>query len=148
MRNALTSALIFVLLAPPLSFAAEPARAVIPTAVARKPQPLPQSALSTAIDREVSRLVHETSLAGCAVATVRQPQSRNENWIERHPALFGALVGAGGGALMSVTMENELFCSGGDEDCFFHGDSRVLVGAGIGAGVGALVGFLIGLGGD
>ena len=75
-----------------------------------------------------------------------QAPAPHRNWIRRHPVLFGALVGAGAGAVASVTMENELFCSGGDEDCFFHGNSRTLVGAGMGAGVGALVGLIAGLG--
>jgi hypothetical protein len=43
-------------------------------------------------------------------------------------------------------MENELFCSGGDEDCLIHGGGRVLVGAGMGAGIGALAGWLVSLG--
>jgi hypothetical protein len=43
-------------------------------------------------------------------------------------------------------MENELFCSGGDDDCIFYGGGRTLVGAGIGAGIGALAGWLAGLG--
>jgi hypothetical protein len=64
------------------------------------------------------------------------------SWISRHPALFGALVGAGGGAIAAGTMQNELFCSGGDEDCFFHGPRRVLLGAGMGAGIGALIGWI------
>ena len=72
--------------------------------------------------------------------------ARKRSWISRHPALFGALVGAGAGAVASGTMENELFCGGGDEDCLFHGGSRVPVGAGIGAGMGALFGWIAGLG--
>jgi len=68
--------------------------------------------------------------------------SPSKSWISRHPALFGTLVGAGAGAIASGTMENELFCSGGDEDCFFHGGSRLLVGAAMGAGIGALIGFI------
>ncbi len=74
------------------------------------------------------------------------PASPRRNWIRRHPALFGALVGAGAGAISSATMENELFCSGGDEDCLIYGGGRVLVGAGIGAGIGALAGWLVSLG--
>jgi hypothetical protein len=76
---------------------------------------------------------------------VQQAGSKGPGWIRRHPALFGAMVGAGGGAVAAATMENELFCSGGDEDCLIYGGSRVLVGAGMGAGVGALVGWLVGL---
>lgn len=84
--------------------------------------------LSASFDRRVQELAPAT----------RKPR----NWISRHPALFGALVGAAGGALASGTMENELFCSRGDEDCFFHGGSRVLVGAGMGASIGVLIGWL------
>lgn len=87
----------------------------------------------------------ETRLAATAQPEWRQERAgvqKPKNWIQRHPALFGTLVGAGAGALASGTMETELFCSGGDEDCFFHGGSRVLVGAGMGAGVGALIGWL------
>ena len=78
----------------------------------------------------------------------REPQagSQRRGWIARHPALFGALIGAGVGAVSAVTLENELFCSGGDEDCVFYGGSRALIGAGVGAGVGALVGWIAGLG--
>ena len=52
----------------------------------------------------------------------------------------------GAGAIAAAAMENELFCSGGDEDCLIHGDGRVLVGAGMGAGIGSLIGFFVGLG--
>jgi hypothetical protein len=77
---------------------------------------------------------------------VQQPAAESRNWITRHPALFGALVGAGVGAVSAATMENELICSGGDEDCLFYGGGRILLGAGAGAGVGALVGWLVSLG--
>lgn len=78
---------------------------------------------------------------------LRQPStSPRRSWMRRHPALFGALVGAGAGAVSAATMENELFCSGGDEDCLIHGGGRVLVGAGMGAGIGALAGWLVSLG--
>ena len=86
-----------------------------------------------------------TRAAGTAT-TRQQPAATHGRWIGRHPVLFGTLVGAGAGTVAALTMENELFCSGGDEDCFFHGGSRALVGAGMGAGVGALVGVLAGLG--
>ena len=71
----------------------------------------------------------------------------SRSWIGRHPALFGALVGAAAGTIAAGTMDNELFCgTGSDEDCFFYTNSRYAVGAGIGAGVGALVGWIAGLG--
>ena len=139
MKKILALALILVVIAPHVSASAESgASSTAP------PSHSPETTLRAAIDREVARLVREESPAMRAHGVNRQAQPRTESWIERHPALFGAFVGAAGGAIMSLAMENELFCSGGDEDCFFHGDSRVLVGAGIGAGVGALVGFLAG----
>jgi hypothetical protein len=102
--------------------------------------PRAEGALLLTATREGSRL-------GLTLGVTRvEPPAQRRSWIGRHPALFGALVGAGAGALASVTMENELFCSGGDEDCFFHGGSRVLVGAGFGAGIGALAGLIAGLG--
>ena len=71
--------------------------------------------------------------------------SQDRNWVSRHPAIFGALLGAGGGLMAAGTMENELFCSSGsDEDCLFYTKGRFAVGAGIGAGVGALVGWIAG----
>jgi hypothetical protein len=78
------------------------------------------------------------------LASEAQPaQSAGPNWIKRHPALFGALAGAGGGALFAMLSETELFCSGGDEDCLFYGAKRPLVGAVLGAGIGSLIGFAI-----
>jgi hypothetical protein len=41
--------------------------------------------------------------------------------------------------------ENELICSGGDEDCLFYGGTKFAVGAGLGAGIGALTGMIVGL---
>jgi hypothetical protein len=101
--------------------------------------------LLASAQRESTRLV----LRPVSPPATRVPGPANSpkrQWISRHPVLFGTLVGAGAGAVASVTMENELFCSGGDEDCFFHGGSRVFVGTGFGAGVGALVGWIAGLG--
>jgi hypothetical protein len=75
----------------------------------------------------------------------QQPASQRRGWIQRHPTLFGALVGAGLGAVSSIPRWNELYCAtGGDEDCLFHGASGVAFGAGVGAGIGALVGHLVG----
>lgn len=101
------------------------------------------------------RLLAAAARAGACVAMELEtpeawdrsaPVAPKRGWIARHPALFGTLIGAGAGALAAVTMENELFCSRGDEDCFFHGGGRTLVGAGFGAGIGALTGWVVSLG--
>ena len=119
--------------APPLSTcSADAATTLLPASLAVR-------GLVPAAIRESTRFsaVSDRHLQEPAAAT-----HKPRNWISRHPALFGALVGAAGGALASGTMENELFCSGGDEDCFFHGGSRLLVGAGMGASIGVLIGWL------
>jgi hypothetical protein len=72
---------------------------------------------------------------------------QGRGWIGRHPALFGALVGAAAGTVAAASMDNELFCgTGSDEDCLFYTNSRFAVGAGIGAGIGALAGWIVSLG--
>ena len=50
------------------------------------------------------------------------------------------------GIIAAGTVENELFCSGSDDDCVIYGGSRFAAGAAIGAGVGALVGWIASLG--
>jgi hypothetical protein len=99
--------------------------------------------LRDAVAHEVRRLaVSQSRNAG---AQVSQPAPRDRGWVQRHPAAFGALVGAGVGAVSAIPRWNELYCAGGgDEDCFFHGAAGVAVGAGIGAGIGALVGMIAG----
>ena len=99
--------------------------------------------LRDAVAHEVRRRgVSQSRNAG---AQVSQPAPRDPSWIQRHPAAFGALVGAGVGAISAIPRWNELYCAtGGDEDCFFHGAAGVAVGAGIGAGIGALVGMIAG----
>lgn len=69
--------------------------------------PRRKSTLSEAIEREATRQALLPD--GGAGSRTQQPGSQSRSWIGRHPALFGALVGAGAGAIMSVTMENELF---------------------------------------
>ncbi len=99
--------------------------------------------LRKAIEREARRLT--PTLGRAENLRAQQPASRDRTWIRRHPALFGALVGAGAGAVSSVPRWNELYCAGGtDEDCVFHQGLGVLFGAGAGAGVGALIGSLVG----
>jgi hypothetical protein len=98
--------------------------------------------LNEAIEREARRFVLPPGRVQGAEA---QQPSQDRSWIKRHQALFGALVGAGVGAVSSAGQWNELYCaSGGDEECVFHGGVGVLFGAGFGAGIGALVGYLVG----
>jgi hypothetical protein len=66
------------------------------------------------------------------------------NWMKRHPVLVGAVGGAAAGVVFGLTSENELNCSGGDEDCLFYGAKRPLVGAGLGAAAGSLIGLAFG----
>jgi hypothetical protein len=80
-------------------------------------------------------------------AQAQSDESRKRGWIRRHPARFGALLGAGLGAGAALAMDNEFSCSGGDDDCLVTGGGRAITGAAVGAGVGALVGWLVSLGG-
>ena len=117
-----------------------------PIATWQEPPASQKPMLSAAIDREVTRILLAPSVSRGADLLAQQSESQNRGWIRRHSALFGALVGAGAGVVSAATMENELFCSGGDEDCLFHGGGRVLLGGGMGAGVGALAWWLVGQG--
>lgn len=68
----------------------------------------------------------------------QQGAARKPGWIKRHPALFGALVGFGGGYLIGY--------ASGDDGIFYDlsavGNGLFL--GGIGAGVGAAVGAIVG----
>jgi hypothetical protein len=145
MRKTVTLVLLFCILIQSVAFAAEQPKGTIAVSASRDVSaPRQNPKLSEAIDREVRRLALSPDRPTGFPA--QQTGSQNRSWIGRHPALFGALVGAGAGAAASALMENELICSGGDEDCLIYGGSRILVGAGIGAGIGSLVGFFVGLG--
>jgi hypothetical protein len=145
MRNVVTSLLILCVLTQPLTLAAEPSSGTSAASIARDTSPPSQiPTLREAIDREAMRLA--LSLGG-AGRSLQRPDSLDRGWIRRHPALFGALVGAGAGAATSIPRWTELYCStGGDEDCLFHGGQGALFGAAVGAGIGALIGFLVGHG--
>jgi len=97
--------------------------------------------LAAAAAREVAQLAAASAARDARGVEAARVEGRN--WIARHPVLFSALVGAGAGAVAAGTMENELFCSGGDDDCLIGGEGRALAGAGIGAGIGALVGVVV-----
>jgi hypothetical protein len=102
---------------------------------------LQKAMLRESIDSQATRLALGLGRTGFD----QQPASQSRGWIQRHPTLFGALVGAGLGAVSSIPRWNELYCAtGGDEECLFHGAAGVLFGAGAGAGIGALVGHFVG----
>ncbi len=91
--------------------------------------------------REASRLAREPRVF--QTASEKEPHSGG-SWVRRHPALFGAVVGAGVGTVIAVSNTNELFCTGNDEDCLAYGSSGVAFGAALGAGIGLLAGYLVG----
>ena len=86
---------------------------------------------------EARRLV----AASASQAPQQKPAARERSWIGRHPVLFGALVGAGGGAAVGVatsgSCDRSQICPGG-------GGAVVAVAALIGAGIGSIAGFAIG----
>ena len=142
MRRALTLLLLFCVLGRSVAMA-EPPRgaAVLPEPDRGSPARL---WLHEAVAREAARLAfRQTELPSRLVQAV--PPSERRGWIRRHPALFGALVGAGAGAVSSIPRWTELYCStGGDEDCLFHDTQGLLFGMGAGAGLGSLIGWLAG----
>ena len=144
MRRTLTLVLIACVLGQSLALAAEAPNPTSAAPATRETSPLLRNPmLSHAIDREATRLAFELGRPG--ISTAQPPARQDRGWIQRHPALFGAMAGAGLGAVSSIPRWTELYCaSGGDEDCLFHGGLGVLVGAGAGAGVGALIGFFVG----
>ena len=139
MRMTFTALLLLCLLgqSQPLAQGRSPAASAAP--VSREATLLSRRfVLRDAIEREAGRLA-------LAQAGGSQSTFRDRSWIQRHPALFGALAGAGAGAVSAIPRWNELYCAtGGDEDCFFHGGQGVFVGAGVGAGIGAVVGIVAG----
>jgi hypothetical protein len=87
------------------------------------------------IDREVSRLTRSRSDFVFS-AVQQQPGPQKRNWIRRHPALFGAMVGFGGGFLIGYLP--------GDDAVFddFVASFNGLVLGGVGALAGAVVGVV------
>lgn len=85
------------------------------------------------INREVSRLTLLPTAASSFLVR-QQSQPKKQNWIQRHPALFGALVGFGGGFLIGYLP--------GDDAVFddFQASFNGLVIGGVGALAGAIVG--------
>lgn len=147
MKKFLAMAVAGCVLLHPVLAAAQAARAVpAPIGLSIQARASADAPLMAAVMREAGQLA---SRAGRLSPRLAAPQQAREgrSWIGRHPALFGAIAGAGAGLVAAGTMDNELFCStGSDEDCLFYKSSRFAVGAGIGAGVGALVGWIVGRG--
>jgi hypothetical protein len=89
--------------------------------------------LERSIDREVSRL--RFSRSGSVFSAVQQqPGRQKHNWIRRHPMLFGAIVGFGGGFLIGYLPGDDAVFD--DFQASFNG---LLLG-----GVGALAGGIVG----
>ncbi len=106
MRKALAVVLISVLSAPSAAVAA-PQGASTSTVTASGGA----HGLRAAAMREATRLAHERTVF--QAASEERPQ--RGSWIGRHPALFGAALGAGAGMVIAVSNTNELFCTGNDE---------------------------------
>lgn len=144
MRGRRTVSLAFAflcLVSPPLTYAGEQPAHGVPSVV--RQAGFERLNLRDAVAHEVRRQASWRQRTGAAQTLPPVPVDRG--WMKRHPAAFGALVGAGAGAVSAIPQWNELYCAGGgDEDCFFHGAAGVAVGAGIGAGIGALVGMIAG----
>lgn len=81
-----------------------------------------QSVVERAVDRDP------------AFRVARQPRAPKQSWIGRHPALFAALVGFGGGFLIGFLPGDDAVFD--DSPASFNG---LMVG-----GVGALAGAIVG----
>lgn len=81
-----------------------------------------------------------------AISRESPPQgsgSKEPRWVKRHPAVFGALVGAATGASLGYAVFGQDCPPGVTYACFPKGEA-VVVHGGIFAGIGALVGFIAG----
>jgi hypothetical protein len=94
--------------------------------------------LTQATNREVARLSLSVDSADPSLRGLQQPGQQKHGWIGRHPVLFGALVGFGGGFLIGYLP--------GDDGVFddFVASFNGLVLGGVGAGTGAAVGAIVG----
>jgi hypothetical protein len=90
--------------------------------------------IERAVDREVSRLSLSGLVGDPVFRVARQSRAPKRSWIGRHPALFGALVGFGGGFLIGFLPGDDAVFD--DSDASFNG----LVLGGVGALTGAIVG--------
>jgi hypothetical protein len=84
------------------------------------------------------RLAAPAAPARPALGRLQSPAPRKRSWIGRHPALFGSLVGFGGGFLIGYLPGRDGIFE--DQDAAFGG----WILGGVGAGAGALVGATVG----
>src|SRR5262245_42939127 len=98
----------------------------------RQPGPI-----ASAVERESARLT------GIDFKQTSQPvpPAPTKNWVRRHPALTGLLIGAGAGAVLNaVTAPGpDGTCGNGVVSC----EAVTALGALVGAGLGAATGFVI-----
>ncbi len=100
-------------------------------------RPLGSGSLARSIAAQIDRLNKPTPPARRPMGLVQQTSSRHRNWVQRHPVLFGTLVGFGTGFLIGYLP--------GDDAVFedFTAEFNGLVLGGIGAGAGALAGWVV-----
>jgi hypothetical protein len=91
-----------------------------------------------AADQPIPRPRRSPAFADSAMRARQQPGPKKQSWIGRHPALFGALVGFGGGFLIGYLPGDDAVF-----DDFTAGFNGMVMG-GIGAGTGAALGAIIG----
>ena len=92
--------------------------------------------IERSVDREVARLTLTRTDATFKVVR-RQAAPQKRSWIQRHPVLFGTLVGFGGGFLVGFLPGDDAVLD--DFDASFNG----LVLGGVGALTGAIVGEVV-----
>lgn len=78
---------------------------------------------------------------GEASSAGQAEQAGERGWIGRHPVLFGALVGAGAGAVIGYSLGRD--CSGRGTGSCSSREGAALVGGAIFAGAGAVVGLIV-----
>ena len=117
---------------------------LLPTSVFAQEQ---AGLLHEAVTREATKLAATVQTPAPAPQT---PAPQEKNWIARHPALTGALIGLGIGFPIGVATCGYPTAEGSScSDYTYPGNARMLggltiggFGAAIGAGVGALVGAI------
>jgi hypothetical protein len=113
-------------------------------AAAPRPSPMENGPVALAAARALERLVRSSPSTPVATPTQSQTPApgakQNGNWIARHPALFGSLVGFAIGCPLGASQV------GGSKDTFFNAldEFACPVIGGIGAAGGALIGWSIG----